>query len=61
MTSVKGWHTGRLCWSMTLSASLRTVVLCFSLLLPYYKKTFLDLGKDIVTWLGQCVLPELAN
>ena len=35
-TSVKGWHTGRL-WSMTLSASLRTVILCFSLLLPFYK------------------------
>ena len=31
MTSVKGWHTGRL-WSMTLSASLRTVIVYFSLL-----------------------------
>ena len=28
MTSVKGWHTGRL-WSMTLSASLRTVSVFF--------------------------------
>ena len=31
MTSVKGWHTGRV-WFMTLSASLRIVVVCFSLL-----------------------------
>ena len=60
MTSVKGWHTGRL-WSMTLSASVRTVILCFSLLLPYYKNSFLDLGKNIVKSLGQCFLPELAN
>ena len=60
MISVKGWHTGRL-WSMALSASRRTVILCFSLLLPYLKKNFLDLGKTIVKWLGQCVLPELAN
>ena len=63
MTSVKGWHTGRL-WSMTLSASLRTVILCFSLLLLYiiiYKKLFLDLGKNIVKWRGQCFLPELAK
>ena len=59
MTSVTGWHTGRL-WSMTLSASLRTVILCFSLL-PYYKNPFLDLGKNIVKWLGQCFLPELAR
>ena len=35
--------------------------LCFSLLLPYYKNPFLDLGKNIVKWLGQCFLPELAN
>ena len=41
MTSVKGWHTGRV-WFMTFSASLRIVVMCFSLL-PY--KTYLDLGK----------------
>ena len=60
MTSVKGWHTGRL-WSMTLSASLRTVILCFSLLLPYYKNPSLDLEKNIVKWLEQCFLPELAN
>ena len=46
---------------MTLSASLRTVILCFSLLLPYYKSPFLDLGKNIVKWLGQCFSPELAN
>ena len=59
MISVKGWHTGRL-WSMILSASLRTVILCFSSLLPYYKNPFLDLGKNIVKWLGQCFLPELA-
>ena len=46
MTSVKGWHTGIL-WSMTLSASLRTVVMCFSLLhLPYYINPSLDLGKN---------------
>ena len=48
-------------WSMTLSASLRTVILCFSLLLPNYKKTLLDRGKNIVKWLGQCFVPELAN
>ena len=35
--------------------------MCFSLLLPYYKNPFLDLGKNIVKWLGQCFLPELAN
>ena len=34
---------------------------CFSLLLPYYKNPFLDLGKNIVKGLGQCFLPELAN
>ena len=34
---------------------------CFSLLLPYYKNSFLDVGKNIVKWLGQCFLPELAN
>ena len=60
MTSVKGWHAGRL-WSMALSASLWTVILCFSLLLPYYKNPFLDLGKNVVTWLEQYVLPELAK
>ena len=60
MTSVKGWHTGKL-WSVTLSASLRTVILwVFSLLLPYYKNPFLDLETNIVKWLGQCFLPELA-
>ena len=37
------------------------VILCFSLLLPYYKNLFLDLGKNIVKWLGQCFLRELAN
>ena len=37
------------------------VILCFSLLLPYHKNPFLDLGKNIVKWLGQCFLPELAN
>ena len=37
------------------------VILCFSLLLPYYKNPFLDLEKNIVNWLGQCFLPELAN
>ena len=47
--------------SMTLSASLRTVILCFSLLLPNYKKKLLDRGKNIVKWLGQCFVPELAN
>ena len=46
---------------MTLSASLRTVILCLSLLLTYYKNPFLDLGKNIVKRLGQCFLPELAN
>ena len=45
MTSVKEWYTGRL-WSMTLSDSLRTVILCFPLSLPYYKNPFLDLGKN---------------
>ena len=30
MTSVKGWHTGRV-WLMAISASLRIVVMCFSL------------------------------
>ena len=35
--------------------------MCFSLLLPYYKNPFLDLGKNIVKWLGQCFLPELAK
>ena len=34
---------------------------CFSLLLPYYKNPFLDLGQNIVKRLGQCFLPELAN
>ena len=38
MTSVKGWYTGRL-WSMTLSASRRTVVMCFSLLFTLLQKT----------------------
>ena len=37
------------------------VILYFSLLLPDYKNPFLDLGKIIVKWLGQCFLPELAN
>ena len=63
MISVKWWHTGRL-WLMTLSASLQTVVMCFCVFLYYYpiyyKTPFLDLGKNIVKWLGQCFLPELA-
>ena len=37
----------------------------FCVFLYYYptikKKTFLDLGKNIVKWLGQCFLPELAT
>ena len=42
------------------------VILCFSLLLRitlFIIKTplFLDIGKNIVKWLGQCFLPELAN
>ena len=64
MTSVTRWHTGRL-WLMTLSASLQTEWLCvflFFFIYPiYYKKPFLDLGKNIVKWLGQCFLPELAT
>ena len=48
MTSVKGWHTGRV-WFMTLSASLRIVVMCSSLLSCIYirkkKKNYLDLKK----------------
>ena len=43
MTSVKGWHTGRV-WLMTPSASLRIVVMCSSLL-SCIKKTYLDLEK----------------
>ena len=35
--------------------------MCFSLLLPYYKTLFLDLGNNIVKWLGQYFLPELAK
>ena len=35
-------------------------VFVFSLLLPYNKNPFLDLGKNIVKWLGQCFF-ELAN
>ena len=46
---------------MALSASLRAVILCFSLLLRYYENPFLDLGKNIVKWLGQYFLPELTR
>ena len=44
MTSVKGWHTGRV-WLMTPSASLRIVVICSSLL-SCIKKPYLDLEKN---------------
>ena len=47
MTSVKGWHTGRV-WFMTLSASLRIVVMCSSLLsciYIYFFLNYLDLKK----------------
>ena len=45
MTSVKGWHTGRV-RLMTLSASLRIVVMC-SLLSCILKKKYLDLEKNL--------------
>ena len=44
MTSVNGWHTGRV-QLMNLSASLRIVVMCSSLLSCIYKKNYLDLEK----------------
>ena len=48
MTSVKGWHTGRV-WFMTLSASLRIVVMCSSFIILYIKKkkkkNYLDLKE----------------
>ena len=44
MTLVKRWHTGRVRF-MTLSASLRIVVMCFSLLPCVEKKNYLDLRK----------------
>ena len=43
MTSVKGWHAGRV-RLMTLSASLRIGVMCSSLL-SCIKKPYLDLEK----------------
>ena len=33
--------------------SRKMVVMCFSML-PYIKTPYLDLGKNIVKWLGQC-------
>ena len=39
----------------------KKAILCFYVLLLYYESPFLDLGKNIVKWLGQCFLPELAN
>ena len=46
MTSVKGWHTGRV-WSMTLSASIRVVVTryVFFFIILYKKNNYLDLEK----------------
>ena len=44
MTSVKGRHTGRV-RLMTLSASLRIVVMCSSLLSCILKNPYLDLEK----------------
>ena len=33
----------------------------FFIITLFIIKPFLDLGKNIVKWLGQCILPELAN
>ena len=46
MTSVKGWHTGRV-WLMTLSASLRIPGsgYVFFIIILYIKKNYLDLEK----------------
>ena len=37
------------------------VILCFSLLLPYYENPFLDLGKILSSGSDNVFLPELAN
>ena len=44
LDSVKGWYTGRV-WLMTLSASLRIVVMCSSYFPIYIKTNYLDLEK----------------
>ena len=56
MISVKGWHTGRV-WSMTLSASLRTVVICSSLL-SCIKKNYLDLEKILSSVAKTMIFPD---
>ena len=54
MTSVRGWHTGKL-WFMAFSASLRTVDVFFFIIYPLYnlskalgKKCFLVSGTMFV-------------
>ena len=55
MTSVKGWHTGRV-RLMTLSVSLWVVAMC-SLLSCILKKNYLDL-KKILSSGGDNVFPD---